>query len=167
MEGISLVDVKHESLLQLWRDRVMECRTSGKSVAVWCGENGINIKTYYYWQKQVWNKETQSLIYSGQGKLPQPEPVQFAQVNLGTDSSSDADIVIRKDEWTVEIRNSASPVLLSTVLQAVIWTVLYSEFRIHCTSLLKCELVPEQRKSPATLVDYQRFPVSALFLLSA
>lgn len=120
MEGISLVDVKHESLLQLWRDRVMECRTSGKSVAVWCGENGINIKTYYYWQKQVWNKETQSLIYSGQGKLSQPEPVQFAQVNLGTDSSSDADIVIRKDEWTVEIRNSASPVLLSTVLQAVI-----------------------------------------------
>ena len=34
MEGVSLVDVKHESLLQLWCDRVMECRSSGKSIAV-------------------------------------------------------------------------------------------------------------------------------------
>ena len=120
METVSLVDAKHESLLQLWRNRVMDCRTSGKSVAVWCGENGINIKTYYYWQKQVWNNETQSLIHSNQKEFPQTEPVQFAQVNLGTDSSSDADIVIRNNTWTVEIRNSASPGLLSTVLQAVI-----------------------------------------------
>ena len=121
MEGISLVDAKHESLLQLWRDRVMECRNSGKSVAVWCGENGINIKTYYYWQKQVWNKETQSLIRSKQNKLPPSQPVQFAQVNLGSvDSGIDADIVIRNDSWTVEIKNTASPLLLSTVLQAVI-----------------------------------------------
>ncbi len=44
MEGTSLVDAKHESYLQLWRGRVMECRNSGKSVAVWCEANGINIK---------------------------------------------------------------------------------------------------------------------------
>lgn len=119
MEGISLVDAKHESYLQLWRGRVMECRNSGKSVAVWCEENGINIKTYYYWQKQVWDKATNTVIHSKLGALPQPETVQFAQVNLGYEDSTDADIVIRKDSWTVEVRNTASPVLLNTVLQAV------------------------------------------------
>ena len=119
MEGISLVDAKHESNLQLWRSRVMECRNSGKSVAVWCEENGINIKTYYYWQKQVWDKATNTVIHSKLGALPQPETVQFAQVNLGCEDSTDADIVIRKDSWTVEVRNTASPVLLNTVLQAV------------------------------------------------
>ena len=119
MEGISLVDAKHESYLQLWRGRVMECRNSGKSVAVWCEENGINIKTYYYWQKQVWDKATNTVIHSKHGALPQPETVQFAQVNLGCEDSTDADIVIRKDSWTVEVRNTASPVLLNTVLQAV------------------------------------------------
>ena len=81
---------------------------------------GINIKTYYFWQKRVWDKETQTLIQSGQNQLPQPQAVQFAQVNLGMETSSDADIVIRKDDWTVEIRNTANPALLSTVLQAVI-----------------------------------------------
>ena len=120
MEGTSLLGAKHESYLQLWRGRVMECRNSGKTIAVWCRENGINIKTYYFWQKRVWDKETQTLIQSGQNQLPQAQAVQFAQVNLGTDSSSDADIVIRNNTWTVEIRNSASPGLLSTVLQAVI-----------------------------------------------
>lgn len=47
METVSLVDAKHESLLQLWRNRVMDCRTSGKSVAVWCGENGINTIVFH------------------------------------------------------------------------------------------------------------------------
>lgn len=120
MEGTSLLGAKHESYLQLWRGRVMECRNSGKTIAVWCKENGINIKTYYFWQKRVWDKETQTLIQSGQNQLPQPQAVQFAQVKLGMETSSDADIVIRKDDWTVEIRNTANPALLSTVLQAVI-----------------------------------------------
>ena len=120
MEGTSLLGAKHESYLQLWRGRVMECRSSGKSIAAWCEENGINIKTYYFWQKRGWDKETQTLIPVGQNQLPKPQAVQFAHVNLGTDSSSDADIVIRNNTWTVEIRNSASPGLLSTVLQAVI-----------------------------------------------
>ena len=120
MEGTSLLGAKHESYLQLWRGRVMECRNSGKTIAVWCKENGINVKTYYFWQKRVWDKETQTLIQSGQNQLPQAQAVQFAQVNLGMETSSDADIVIRKDDWTVEIRNTANPALLSTVLQAVI-----------------------------------------------
>ena len=124
MEGISLVDAKHESYLQLWRGRVMECRNSGKSVAVWCADNGINIKTYYYWQKKVWDKATNTMIHSNQEELSQTEPVQFAQVNLGCmETSSDADIVIRKDSWTVEVRNTASPILLTTVIQAVIHDV--------------------------------------------
>ena len=120
MEGTSLLGAKHESYLQLWRGRVMECRNSGKTIAVWCRENGINIKTYYFWQKRVWDKETQALIQSGQNQLPQAQAVQFAQVNLGMETSSDADIVSRKDDWTVEIRNTANPALLSSVLQAVI-----------------------------------------------
>ena len=120
MEGISLIEAKHESYLQLWRGRVMDCRNSGKSIAVWCEENGINIKTYYYWQKKVWDKETKTVIPAGQHKYPETQPVQFAQINMASkDPSSDADIVIRKDSWTVEIRNSADKTLLNAVLQAV------------------------------------------------
>ncbi len=124
MEGLRLNEAKHESYLQLWRGRVMECRNSGKSVAVWCAENGINIKTYYYWQKQVWDKATNAIIPRGQSGDPQAHLVQFAQVNLVPDNpSTDADIVIRKNSWTVEIRNTANVSLLSIVLQAVTGSV--------------------------------------------
>ena len=124
MEGISLIEAKHESFLQLWRDRVMECRNSGKPITVWCEENGINIKTYYYWQKKVWDKETRAVIPSGTHRCPDVQPVKFAQVNLVPETAaSDADIIIRKDTWTVEIRNTANAALLSAVLQAVVQDV--------------------------------------------
>ena len=42
MEGIRLNEAKHESYLQLWCGRVMECRNSGKPVAVWCEEQGMS-----------------------------------------------------------------------------------------------------------------------------
>ena len=121
MNSISLSTAKHESYINIWRERVMACRSSGKTIVDWCAENGINLKTYYYWQKKVWDKEIMDLSPETKTKLLESRSIQFAQVNLGpVDSSSDADIVIRKDAWTVEIRNSASPVLLSTVLEAVV-----------------------------------------------
>ena len=121
MGSISLSTAKHESYINIWRERVMACRSSGKTIVDWCAENGINLKTYYYWQKRVWDKEIMDLSPETKTKLLESRSVQFAQVNLGlVDSSSDADIVIRKDAWTVEIRNSANPVLLSTVLEAVV-----------------------------------------------
>ena len=121
MNSISLSTAKHESYINIWRERVMACRSSGKTIVDWCAENGINLKTYYYWQKRVWDKEIMDLSPETKTKLLESQSIQFAQVNLGpVDSSSDADIVIRKDAWTVEIRNSASPVLLSTVLEVVV-----------------------------------------------
>ena len=44
--------MKHAALLQEWSARIAECRTSGKSVKAWCNEQGIPIKTYYYWEKK-------------------------------------------------------------------------------------------------------------------
>ena len=121
MGSVSLHTAKHESYIQIWRERVMACRSSGKTIVDWCEENGINLKTYYYWQKRVWDKEIMDLSPETKTKLLEARSVQFAQVNLGpADPMSDADIVIRKDSWTVEIRSTASPALLNAVLQAVI-----------------------------------------------
>jgi hypothetical protein len=50
---------------------------------------------YYYWQKRVWDKEIMDLSPETKTKLLESRSIQFAQVNL-------------------------SPVLLSTVLEAVV-----------------------------------------------
>ena len=80
MGSISLNTAKHESYIQIWRERVMACRSSGKTIVDWCEENGINLKTYYYWQKRVWDKEIMDLSPETKTKLLEARSVQFAQV---------------------------------------------------------------------------------------
>lgn len=50
---MGVVAMKHEALLREWREKIAECRTSGKSVRGWCTERGIGEKRYYYWEKRV------------------------------------------------------------------------------------------------------------------
>ena len=83
MNSISLSTAKHESYINIWRERVMACRSSGKTIVDWCAENGINLKTYYYWQKKVWDKEIMDLSPETKTKLLESRSIQFAQVNLG------------------------------------------------------------------------------------
>ena len=51
--------IKHEALMQEWTARIAECRSSGMTVKAWCEAQGISIKTYYYWEKQVVAKANQ------------------------------------------------------------------------------------------------------------
>ena len=49
----SLQKLNQHDRLILWTERVAACRSSGKSVRQWCQENGIAEKTYYYWQRRI------------------------------------------------------------------------------------------------------------------
>ena len=43
-----------------WAQRVSECRGSGLTVRNWCGQHGIKEKTYYYWQRRIWESMNES-----------------------------------------------------------------------------------------------------------
>lgn len=49
----NLKSLAAENRLALWTQRVSDCRSSGKSVKVWCEENNLSHKTYYYWQHKL------------------------------------------------------------------------------------------------------------------
>ncbi len=119
MGNINMIMAKHESMINVWRQRVMECKTSGLTVAEWCEQNHINKKTYFYWQKQVWDYEINTMVPDRPPDLP--ASVQFAEISVPSCSvlSGDADVVLRHGEWTMEIRNSVDPMLLCRILEAV------------------------------------------------
>lgn len=48
---MGIMEMKHRAKLQEWSEKIAECRGSGKNVKEWCREQGINTKTYYYWEK--------------------------------------------------------------------------------------------------------------------
>ena len=39
--------------IQYWLDIIHQCRESGQSNSQWCTENGISIKSYYYWLAKI------------------------------------------------------------------------------------------------------------------
>ena len=46
--------------MEKWAQRVSECRSSGLTVRNWCEQHRINEKTYYYWQRRIWESMNES-----------------------------------------------------------------------------------------------------------
>ncbi|MDA8220762.1 IS66 family insertion sequence element accessory protein TnpB [Desulfosporosinus sp.] len=109
--------------LNQWTEIVRECRSSGQTVAVWCAENSIKLRNYYYWLKQVRTAACEALP-SLQTENNSIVPVSFPlhQVNQispqSIDSSSPA-IVVRMDAISLEIHNTASMELIENILRAL------------------------------------------------
>ena len=60
--------IKHAAKLSEWSGRIRACRSSGKQVKNWCEENGINIKSYYRWERlYIAEASMQIQLPAGQG----------------------------------------------------------------------------------------------------
>ncbi len=57
-------ELKHEALLGEWRERITACRGSGLAVSQWCREEGIALKTYYRWEREVLDLAGEQLAVS-------------------------------------------------------------------------------------------------------
>ena len=121
-----LQEAKREANIRKWREEVYNCRNSGQTVVGWCRERGITPKTYYRWQKLVWEHESSALAErtSEQSSLAKAgagvPSVTFEAVPLiGSESAHtpSAGITIRRGEWSVEIRGGADILLLRQILE--------------------------------------------------
>ena len=43
-----------QNKLAQWAQTVAQCRDSGLSVRQWCQEHGVNVSSYYKWQRKVY-----------------------------------------------------------------------------------------------------------------
>ena len=60
--------IKHAAKISEWSERIRACRSSGKPVKTWCEENGINIKSYYRWERlYIAEASMQIRLSAGQG----------------------------------------------------------------------------------------------------
>lgn len=113
----TLNSVKHVAKMAEWRIRIGECRNSGQTIKEWCKENHICLKTYYRWQRIIWDTETGDRSIES----VKTEPVQFAeipQIRIESDSHQ-AEIVIRKGDWQIELQNNANPAIISQIMRMV------------------------------------------------
>ena len=121
--------ITHEIRLSNWKAVIEQCslRPEGQTVKQWLADNGINEKTYYYWQRRV-RKEV-----FGQNGLPQeaghqePASVSFAEIPVipvqaepSLETSFHADAVIRTGNTTIGLSNSISDRLLERIIGGLV-----------------------------------------------
>ena len=78
--GGSVQELKHAARLQEWSVRVAECRSSGIGVKTWCAEQGIALKTYYNWERQIVKTACKQYALPGPGQrgpLTRIDPYQL------------------------------------------------------------------------------------------
>ena len=96
--------------VQLWMDRIAECRNSGMSIRVWCRENEISEKTYYYWQRRLYEQMVSTA-----------ERVDFAEiprgVQIGQCSGVAAKISLRGA--AIEVYPGADTQMIQAILQTL------------------------------------------------
>lgn len=61
----SLQVLSKQGRLEQWSWKIAACRGSGMTVRAWCQENGISEKTYYYWQRQLFQELTRAQAQGG------------------------------------------------------------------------------------------------------
>ena len=114
--------ITHEMRLNNWTEICRQCqaRPSGMTVENWCNENGIKIKTYYYWQRKV-RREVYNQMKESLPAVNEPQAVAFAELPYRITTEPPVplhkpDAVIRKGNLSVELSNSVSDELLSRLL---------------------------------------------------
>ena len=50
---MTIYDVQNAQKTPIWKQRIIECRSSGKSVKEWCKERGLDFTTYYRWERKI------------------------------------------------------------------------------------------------------------------
>ena len=101
-----------------WKQLIIECQQSGLPIRTWCTQHGFKEQSYYYYLKKIREEEL--------SKLPAPIPLEetkpavFKRLEVQTPvSNTQAAVIIRLPQATLEINEGASKETIQAVLLAL------------------------------------------------
>lgn len=111
-------EAKRRAQLPTWRQRVVECRSSGLSVREWCAGQQISTKTYYRWEREILDLAGKQLAYR-EALPPEPTVPAFAELPVVAQRTSGAAATIHAGAVTVDIHAGASAEMISAICSAL------------------------------------------------
>ena len=120
MDNLTLAT--HDYKINLWIDRIKECKSSNMTVTAWCEENDINVKTYYYWMRKIKREAFEKLPAECKARQPivaPPAGPSFAEIPIAPMMTAGAAVVIKINGISIEIQDGASRNTIENTLQAV------------------------------------------------
>lgn len=113
MEEGTVIALRRRYSAEVWKERIVSCRTSGQNVAEWCEANEINIKSYYRWERKLLSEGEQ------QQRVTLCTQNRFAEITPINEKSNAAAVTLNGAGITCEIHNEISPELLRIILAAM------------------------------------------------
>jgi hypothetical protein len=77
------VKTRNPDDVALWSKRISDCKNSGMSPGEWCAENGLNVKTYYYWHNKIRKLVSQQTEFFEVPAAPGRRDVPSATIRVG------------------------------------------------------------------------------------
>ena len=96
----------HNRKLAEWAQRVQSCRESGLSVRQWCAANGLSTKTYYYWQRRLF-------------QMSEAAGPRFAKIEAPVHTAGHIAASVRIGTAQAEIYNGADAETLKALVEAM------------------------------------------------
>ena len=120
---MEIQDAKNIIKLQQWSEMIQARKNSGQTVEMWCKENKISKKTYYYRLKQLRLAALKETPTSAISPLaPAIASPVFAELALcATDNilAVPCAITVRMGAMTVDIQNGASQDMITWTLKVL------------------------------------------------
>ena len=115
---MTVKETAHAYKLRQWTELICECKASGKTVTAWCVKNGINVKTYYYWQKRVREAACEKMETPRLPVVPMGGVPAFTEYRQSERKAGSA-ITLHISRATIEIHNGADASIITNTLNAL------------------------------------------------
>ena len=123
--------ITHDIRLEGWKDVIRQChaRPKGQTIKDWCAQNNVSEKQFYYWQRQIRLQIAEGMTGALVPAAGIEHAVSFTEIPVpainstlpASDDTNDfqAEVVIRKGDLVIAVRNSISDRLLGRILEGV------------------------------------------------
>ena len=102
-----------------WTQIIRECRSSGQTVSVWCKNQGIDPKKYYYWLKCVRRAASEALPATMSNPPIVPINLSHTDASQSVPVANEVVATISAGNVVVQLSSHASTELITNVLRAM------------------------------------------------
>lgn len=117
--GANVHELKQAAKLQEWSIKVAECRRSSIGVKAWCREQGIALKTYYNWERQIVKAATGQYEHRASGQSNMLVQVKPEALPGSGETEIRSDITIRHGETVITMPAESTADAIADLVKAL------------------------------------------------
>ena len=119
---MTIYDVQNAQKTPIWKQRIIECRSSGKSVKEWCKEHGLDFTTYYRWERKILTsiipaEDVPELPSPNLPAVPAPQNA-IVKVELAAEPEDETTIRFSVNGFNFCVPSNVSSAFLTRLLEA-------------------------------------------------